>query len=225
MTEVALYGHWICPFSTRVEFALHQRGIDHELVDLPPSAVQPEDFVMPPEFVEHSPQLEVPLVRVGAEYRADSIPVLEWLETAVDAPTLLPGDDADRARVRERMAWIDANAFRPMIGIYYGTEPAKIERAGARLGEALDQLGRWAAEQGWLAGSVPSLADAVAMPIHVRLAGLRRLGFDAEVDPTWPEYGERCRSLHGWAPVAWSTGQTDEFVGRFEAYRRKRAGA
>ena len=28
--DVALYGHWICPFSTRVEFALHQRGIDHE---------------------------------------------------------------------------------------------------------------------------------------------------------------------------------------------------
>ena len=45
--EVALYGHWICPFATRVEVALHQRGIVHDLVDLPPSAVRGPDFVLP----------------------------------------------------------------------------------------------------------------------------------------------------------------------------------
>lgn len=48
--DVALYGHWICPFATRVEFALHQRGIAHELIDLPPSAVRGPDFVLPNEI-------------------------------------------------------------------------------------------------------------------------------------------------------------------------------
>ncbi len=122
MSDVALYGHWICPFSTRVEFALHQRGI---------------------------------------------------------------------------------------------------ERASSRLGEALAEMGSWTEATGWLAGDAPTLAEAVAMPIHVRLEGLQRLGFTAPIDESWAAHGERCRELPGWAPVEWSPEQTDEFVGRFEAFRRK----
>ncbi|MDX2379270.1 MAG: glutathione S-transferase N-terminal domain-containing protein [Acidimicrobiia bacterium] len=56
-TTVALYGHWICPFVTRVRFTLAQRGIEHELVNVPPSGVRPRDFVLPDAFVEHSPRL------------------------------------------------------------------------------------------------------------------------------------------------------------------------
>jgi hypothetical protein len=60
------------------------------------------------------------------------------------------------------------------------------------------------------------------MPIHVRMAGLQRLGFTGELTAEWSAHGERCRSLAGWPSVEWSTEQTDEFVGRFEAFRRKR---
>ena len=223
MSDVAVYGHWICPYVTRVEFALAQRGVERELVNLPPSAVRGPDFVLPPEFVEHSPKLEVPMVRVADEYLADSIPILEWLETAVDAPALLPADAAGRDLVRERMAWIDRNAFWPMAGVYYGTDPEKIAKASEKLGAALAQLGAWADETGWLAGAEPSLADAVAVPIHVRLAGLQRLGLTAPIDPSWTAHGERIRRQPGWTAVEWSAEQTDEFVGRFEAHRRKQA--
>ncbi len=224
MKDVALYGHWICPFATRVQFALHERGIDHELIDLPPSAVRGPDFAIPPEFIEPSPRLEIPMVRIGAEYRADSIPILEWLESEIPERPLLPPDDGARALVRERMAWIDQHAFRPMVGVYYGTDPALIARATEKLADALAEMGRWTEDAGWLAGPEPTLAEAVAMPVHVRLAGLRRLGFGAEVSPAFVAHGERCRSLAGWPAVAWSPEQTDEFVGRFEAYRRKHAG-
>lgn len=223
MNDVALFGHWICPFSTRVEFALHQRGIAHQLIDLPPSAARPKDFDMPSEFVEHSPRLEVPLVRVGDEYLADSIPVLRWLETAVDAPPLMPDDDAARRLVDERIAWIDQRAFRPMVGLYYGTDTERIARASARLGEALAEMGRWTESTGWLAGDAPTLAEAVAIPIHVRLAGLQRLGFTAQIDTAWSAHGDRCRSLDGWPAIEWSADQIDEFVGRFEAFRRRQA--
>ncbi|MEO0492478.1 MAG: glutathione S-transferase family protein [Actinomycetota bacterium] len=221
MSDVALYGHWICPFATRVQFALHQRGVDHEVIDLPPSAVRPRDFVLPPEFVEHSPKLEIPMVRVGDDYLADSIPVLEWLETVVPGPPLLPAAEADRALVRERMAWIDQHAFRPMVGVYYGIDPDRLARASAKLGAALEEMGSWTVETGWLAGDGPTLAEAVAMPIHVRLAGLQRLGFTAAVDPAWTAHGDRCRELAGWSAVEWSAEQTDEFVARFETFRRK----
>jgi len=220
--DVALYGHWICPFATRVEFALHQRGVVHDLVDLPPSALRGPDFVLPDEFVEHSPRLEIPMVRVGSDYLANSIPVLKWLEDRVEAPALLPSDDAARNLVHERMAWIDRHAFRPMIGTYYGVEPNAIAHASEALAEALAEMGRWTAETGWLAGAAPSLAEAVAMPIHVRMAGLQRLGFTGKLTADWQEHGDRCRALPGWPGVEWSPEQTDEFVGRFEAFRRKR---
>lgn len=221
-SDVALFGHWICPFSTRVEFALYERGIEHELVEVPPSAARPKDFVVPQEFIDHSPRLEVPMVRVSGEYLADSIPVLEWLEEKVDAPPLLPAAPEARQLVRERMAWIDQNAFRSMVGVYYGTEPDRIERAGQKLAAALGQIGEWAEADGWLAGAHPSLAEAVAVPIHVRLGGLQRLGMTAAIPASWSAHGERCRELTGWAPVEWSREQEDDFVGRFEAYRRSR---
>ena len=81
-------------------------------------------------------------------------------------------------------------------------------------------MGEWADADGWLAGSEPTLAEAVAMPIHVRLGGLRRLGMTAAIPAAWTAHGERCRELAGWGPVEWSEEQEDEFVGRFEAYRR-----
>ncbi len=220
--DVALYGHWICPFATRVQFALHQRGIAHELIDLPPSAVRGPDFELPPEFVKHSSRLEIPMLRIGDDYLADSIPILEWMESALPDHPLLPPEGPARALVRERMAWIDHNAFRPMVGVYYGTDPDRIARASGKLADALNQMGQWSEETGWLAGPDVSLAEAVAMPIHVRLPGLQRLGFTDAISPSFAAHGERCRSLPGWAGVEWSSEQCDEFVGRFTAYRRKR---
>ena len=46
-STVTLFGHWICPFSVRVEFALAQRGIEYTVVDVPPRAVRPKGFVVP----------------------------------------------------------------------------------------------------------------------------------------------------------------------------------
>lgn len=77
----------------------------------------------------------------------------EWLEERLAHRRLLPADEAGRSLVRERVAWIDQHAFRPMIGVYDGNEPGRIERAGTALAEALEQLGSWADETGWLAGA------------------------------------------------------------------------
>ncbi|MEM8621710.1 MAG: glutathione S-transferase family protein [Actinomycetota bacterium] len=220
--NVALYGHWICPYATRVQFALEQRAIPYELIDLPPSGVRPPDFELPAEFVEHSTRREIPMVRVGDRCLADSIPILEWLETEITAAPLLPTGPAAQQLIRERMAWIDEHAFRPMVGVYYGTDPARIERDSTALGTALGKIGRWAEDTGWIAGPDVSLAEAVVMPLHVRLGGLQQLGFTADVAPSFTDHGDRCRALPGWPGVAWSSEQRDEFVGRFTAFRQKK---
>jgi len=213
---VTLFGHWICPFSVRVEWALAQRGISYDVTEVPPSAVRPRDFVVPDEFVQHSPKLEVPMVRIGERYLADSIPILEWLEEELTDRPLLPTHDAEL--VRKRVAWIDRHVYRPMIGVYYGVDQGRITAASDQLGAGLEQVGEWVID-GWCAGAGPSLCEALLVPLYVRLDGLRRLGFTAPVPPAVTDHLERCRATEGWATVEWSADQIDEFVGRFEKYR------
>ena len=219
--DVTLFGNWICPYSVRVSFALAERGIVHEVVDVPPTAARPRGFVVPPEFVDHSPRGEIPMVRIGSEYRADSLPILEWLEECFAARPLLPADESRRAVVRERTAWIDAHVFPPMIGVYYGTHEDRIATASSSLAEALGEMGEWLDGSAWLAGDAPSLAEAAVIPVYVRLAALGRLGFTGPVDIRVASHVERCTGLAGWDAVSWSDGQTDELVDRFSRHRAK----
>ncbi len=220
--EVDLYGHWTCPFVHRVAWALAERGIDHGHVEVPPSAVRPKDFVLPQEFIAHSPRLEIPMVRVGEEYLADSIPVLEWLEVVVpDAPALLPRDEEGAARVRERMGRIDAEVFTPMVGVYYGVDDDRIATASASLSRALEGVAAWLDVEPWLAGASPTLVDAVFVPFLVREGALRSLGFVDPVPDAVLEYAGRIRAGRGWPAVAWTPEQADELVARFLARRRK----
>ena len=219
--EVTLFGHWICPYSVRVSFALAQRRIAHDVVEVPPSAVRPAGYVVPPEFVAHSPEGEIPLVRVDDTYRADSLPILEWLEACIPERPLLPHDEAGRALVRARTSWIDDRVFAPMIGIYYGTRDDRIAAASDALAAALGELGVWLDGDRWLAGSAPSLAEATVVPLYVRLGALARLGFTGPVDRRVARHVDRCADLEGWADVAWTDDQTDELVGRFRRHRER----
>lgn len=220
--DVTLYGHWTCPFVHRVAWALAERGIDHDHVEVPPSAVRPKNFVLPEEFVAHSPRLEIPMVRVGEEYLADSIPVLEWLEVAVpDAAPLIPRHEEGAALVRERVRRIDAAVFAPMVGVYYGVDDERIAAASAVLSCALEDVSGWLDDGSWLAGDVPTLADAVFVPFLVREGALRSLGFVDPVPNAIVEYAGRVRAGRGWHAVEWSQEQTDELVGRFLARRRR----
>jgi glutathione S-transferase len=217
--DVTLFGHWICPYAVRVRFALAQRGIDHTLIEVPPTAARPKGFVVPEEFLEHSPKREIPLLRIGDRYLADSIPILEWMETEVAERPLLPADASDRALVRQRVVWLDERVFRPMIGVYYGTDPARISAAGDLLGQALAEMADWLDHSPWLAGDAPTLAEAIAVAFYTRLDGLRRLGFVTPLPEAIAAHLQQCTTLPGWAAVAWSAEQTDEFVGRFEKFR------
>lgn len=218
--DVTLFGHWICPFSVRVEWTLAQRDIAYDVIDVPPSAVRPRDFVVPEEFVRHSPRLEVPMVRIGDEHLADSIPILWWLEREFPERSLVPPGHVDL--VRERVEWIDRHVYRPMVGVYYGTEPDRIAESSRALAEALAGVASWLDDGGWCVGTEPSLCEALMVPLYVRLDGLRRLGFTHDVPAAVLDHLARCTTTVGWRAAAWSPAQVDEFVGRFEKYRRLR---
>jgi glutathione S-transferase len=218
-TDVVLFGHWICPFSVRVEFALAQKAIAYSLVDVPPRAVRPKGFVVPEEFIAHSPKLEVPMVRVGETYLADSIPILQWLEELFPSHSLSPTADAQHALMMERVDWLDKYVYRPMIGVYYGTDSVKIAEASAAFANALETVDSWLLTSPWLAGDQPTLAEAIMAGLYTRWSGLQRLGMTAVLPQSVETHWEHMHSLAGWQVVAWSDEQTDEFVGRFLKYR------
>ena len=218
-SAVTLFGHWICPFSVRVEFALAQRGIEYTVVDVPPRAVRPKGFVVPEEFIAHSPKLEVPMVKIDSEYLADSIPILEWLEEKFTDSSLLPTDDAGQAIVRERVEWLNKHVYRPMIGVYYGTDAALIQESSVAFMKAMETVDQWLQASPWLEGGTPTLAEANMAGVHTRLDGLRQLGLTGELPASVQQHLERCTQLVGWQKVEWSVDQTTDFVGRFLKYR------
>ena len=216
---VTLFGHWICPFSVRVEFALAQRGIQYSLIEVPPRAARPKDFVVPEEFIAHSPKLEVPMVKHAGRYLADSIPILEQLEEWFADNSLLPTDGAARSLVHARVQWLDKHLYRPMVGVYYGTDEAKIAEASDQFGTALETISGWLRETSWVAGNEPTIAEAIMVGMYTRLDGLCRLGLTARLPDEVVQHRAQCELLQGWQRVAWSTEQTDEFVGRFTKFR------
>ena len=218
-STVTLFGHWICPFSVRVEFALAQRGIEYTVVDVPPRAVRPKGFVVPEEFIAHSPKLEVPMVKIDGEYLADSIPILEWLEEKFSDSSLLPIDDAEQAVVRERVEWMNKYVYRPMIGVYYGTDAVLIQESSAAFMKAMETVDQWLQVSPWLAGEIPTLAEAIMAGVYTRLDGLCQLGLTGELPVSVQQHFERCTQLVGWGKVQWTSEQTSDFVGRFLKYR------
>jgi glutathione S-transferase len=189
------------------------------VVDVPPRAVRPKGFVVPEEFIAHSPKLEVPMVKIDGEYLADSVPILEWLEEKFTDSSLLPADKAGQAVVRERVNWINKYVYRPMIGVYYGTDVALIQESSVVFMTAMETVGQWLRDTPWLAGDSPTLAEAIMAGVYTRVDGLRQLGLTGELPVLVEQHLERCTQLVGWDAVRWTTEQTSDFVGRFLKYR------
>ena len=213
---VALFGHWICPYSVRVEFALAQLGYEYEVIDVPPTAARPKGYVVPQEFLDHSPRHEIPMIREGGRYLADSLPILERLHGARGGAT---AEAIDVAR------WVDATLFRPMVGVYYGTDPDRIAAASVALGDALVAVGERLGEREWLVDDAPSMAESAIVPVYVRLDGLRALGFTGPVPESVAAHADRCLDLPGGRAASWDADQQAEFVRRFSTYRERRAGS
>ncbi len=219
--DITLYGHWICPFVKRVKFALAERDIPFDEVEVPPSAMRPPGWQPPPEFVRYSRRNEIPMIRHRDHYLPDSIPILRYLEDAFTENPLLPPEGPEREKVLERVQWLDTNVMMPAIRVYYGMQPAWVETGSRDLAEAFQTIDAWLGESPWLCGNEPTLAEAIVIPIYVRLDGMFRLGLQWN-GPEAPvrAHMERCRELRGWPAVAWSQEQEDEFVNRFLKARR-----
>ena len=160
----------------------------------------------------------------GDEYRADSLPLIEWLEEQVVRPPLLPADPGERARVRARTAWIDDSRLSaPMLGVYYGTATRPHRPGVRRPGRRTRRDGRRLGTGHWLAGVRADLAEAAVVPLYVGGgAGAPRL-HRTRRPPGRPPRGTVLRGLERVAVPSRGPGaQTDELVGPVPAVPGKR---
>lgn len=182
-----LYGYWRSSAAYRVRIALNLKGLEYE--QAPVHLARDGGEQHRPEFLEISPQAQVPVLRHGARLIRQSLAIIEYLDELHPEPPLLPSDAAGRARVRS-LALHVACEIHPLNNLRvlqtlkrgFGLDEAATRRWYRHwIRTGLDALEARLAEapQGrFCHGDVPGLADICLVP---QLFNARR--FDCDLAP------------------------------------------
>ena len=155
-----LYSGPLSMFGAKAEIALHEKGIDFELVMVPfemKTLYQPKH----PEVARINPKRQVPVLIDDDVELFDSTQIFEYLETIKPAPTLWPADIKAKARAR-LLEHISDEIYFPHIQRLMGLgqtpdDPAAVEARRAA-GAVYDDMERTLDGRAWLAGDL-SYAD------------------------------------------------------------------
>jgi len=155
-----LYSGPLSMFGAKAEIALHEKGIDFELVMVPfemKTLYQPKH----PEVARINPKRQVPVLVDGGLEIFDSTQIFEYIETIKPTPALWP--DAPKAKARARLLeHISDEIYFPPIVRLMGLgqtpdDPAAVEARRAA-GAVYDDMERALEGGSWLAGDL-SYAD------------------------------------------------------------------
>ena len=155
-----LYSGPLSMFGAKAEIALHEKGIDFELVMVPfemKTLYQPKH----PEVARINPKRQVPVLIDGDLELFDSTQIFEYLETIKPAPALWPADVKAKARARLLEHISDEIYFPPIVRLMglgqTPDDPAAVE-ARRMAGAVYDDMERTLEGGSWLAGDL-SYAD------------------------------------------------------------------
>ena len=195
-----LYNYFRSSASFRVRIALNLKNLGHELhtVDLS----KKEQFSE--EYLKLSPQGLVPVL-IDGEYKiVQSLAILEYLEEAYPATSLLPAFKESRAKIRGIMQII-ACEIQPTGNLamrHYLRDTYHVDEAGQ------DQWSRAWIDRGFAAieillkenkspgkfcyGDTPTLADVCLFP---QVFNAKRFGCDMNKYPRIKEIAEHCETM------------------------------
>jgi glutathione S-transferase len=155
-----LYSGPLSMFGAKAEIAVHEKGLDVELIMVPfemKTLYQPKH----PEVLRINPKRQVPVLVDGDLEIFDSTQIFEYLEAIRPEPALWPAEPKARARARLLEHKSDEVYFPPIIRLMglqaTPDDPAAVEARAATLAY-YDNLEKGAAGKEWLAGSY-SYAD------------------------------------------------------------------
>jgi glutathione S-transferase len=169
-----LHQFTLCPFSRKVRLALGEKGGVVELVTAQP-------WEREEAFAAISPTGQTPALEVDGALIGDSVAIAEYVDEALDGPSLIGDSLASRAETRRLIAWFDQR-FYTEVGVHLlrermikrviRREPPEgqaLRRAARAVEGHLDYLDWLLDTRRWLAGERLGMAD-LAAAAHLSVA-------------------------------------------------------
>ncbi len=193
-----LHGVNLSPFVRKARFALEEKGIAYEQIQVLP-------FGQTPEFLKISPLGKIPVWQDGDFIVPDSSVIIDYLERTHPTPALYPSDPKLRARALWYEEYADTKVVEVLTTVFFQrfvnpkfmqqpTDEALVEETlRDRIPPVFDYLEQEIGDNEVLVGSQYSIADlAVSSPfVNFALGGEE---VDAARWPVLAAYVQRCQS-------------------------------
>lgn len=153
---IKLYGVALSNYTNTIKAALAEKGIDYEMVIVPPSQQL--------DYLAKSPMGKVPCIETDGGFLSETQPILDYLEEYKPSPALLPSEPYPRAKVRELVQTLELYVelvARKGIGQLFGKElPDHVKKTMARdLPQGIAAVRALAKFSPWIAGDHFTYAD------------------------------------------------------------------
>jgi len=204
-----LYTYFRSSAAYRVRIALNLKGLEYE--SLPVHLTRGSGEHRKSDYLALNPQGLVPLLVDGEARIAQSLAIIEYLEETHPQPPLLPRAAAERARVRSLALAIacDIHPLNNLRVLEYLRGPLGLDAAavdawykhwiasGLRALES--QAAQAHAEQRYLVGSYPTVADICLVP---QMYNARRFNCDLTPYPRLNDISAHLEALPAFAKAA-----------------------
>ena len=203
MTRIVLYDYWRSSAAYRVRIALNLKQVDY--------AFHPVDLITneqsSPTYKAVNPQGLVPVLEVDGEPIAQSLAIVDYLDSLVPEPRLIPADPLARARTLAR-AMVVAAEIHPVNNLrvrrYLIHELAQPPEALAAwqahwIALGFDALEAEAPEDGFFGGETPDLSDVFLVP---QVYNARRLPMELDAWPRLVALDARLSRLEAFAAAS-----------------------
>lgn len=168
---VALHGYRYSVYAWIARFALHEKGVDYDWVEVNPFA---DD--MPAAYLDLHPFRRVPTLVDDGFVLYETVAITRYLDDKFDGPPLRPAVAEARARVDQILSIVDSYVYWPLVrqvfshGVFAARTGGTADRSEYHRGLAaaprvLDALDRLAAGGGFLVGDTLTLADIHLAPM------------------------------------------------------------
>lgn len=194
-----LFGYWRSSASYRVRIALALKGLDYEYHSV--NLLKGEQ--REPAYLQKHPAGLVPALETDdGDIVVQSLAIMEYLEDAFPAPSILPNGSAARAHARAIAATLacEAQPFMNLRIQNYLKNTLELDPDAVSSwlnhwpGGAMRAAEKMAAAHGgaYCVGDTPTIADCCLVP---QMYGAMRFGMDLSDMPRLKEIYDRCAAL------------------------------
>ena len=198
---IVVHGGSGSPYAWRVQLALEVKEVGYELRTLSFSERQHKA----PGFLALNPRGKVPVLEHDGYVLTESIAILQYLDAAFPEPPLYGRSPAERGRVAEAVASVQAyleplapRIYRPIFWSTGPVDPEQLEAPAAELHDELRRVEARVAAEGWLANGSLSAADLALYPLLQLLIRAATRPQAARLVLGLTPLGERYPGLAGW---------------------------